>query len=102
MEIIGKINISIYQPVTESKILTDKVVLTYNRKEHIIERRGQAFFDKYSPMFADIIADPDYIFKDKKKKILLWQQKSFRTASTRCIFVCGWLLREKTLNIITL
>lgn len=47
LEIIGKINISIYQPVTESKILTDKVVLTYNRKEHIIERRGQAFFDKY-------------------------------------------------------
>lgn len=71
LEIIGKINISIYQPVTESKILTDKVVLTYNRKEHIIERRGQAFFDKYSPMFADIIADPDYIFKDKNKNTAL-------------------------------
>lgn len=71
LENVGKINISIYQPVTENKILTDKVVLTNNRKEHIIERRGQAFFDKYSPMFADIVADPDYTFKDKNKNTAL-------------------------------
>lgn len=66
VETIGKINIETYQCVTDKKILTDEVVLTENRKQHIIERRGQAFYDEYSSKFYKILTDPDYIFKDKR------------------------------------
>lgn len=86
MENIGKIDISIYQPITENKILTDLVVLTYNRRKHIIERRGQAFFDKYFPMFADIIADPDYIFKDKNKNTAL--AAKFVSDNKHSLYIC--------------
>ena len=42
------------------------VVLTENQRLHIIERRGQAFYDRYSPYFREIAESPDYIFADKK------------------------------------
>lgn len=71
MQTIGRIDISKYQPITKNKIITDQVILTENRKDHIIERRGEDFYDKYSPLFADIIADPDYIFKDKNDNTAL-------------------------------
>lgn len=73
---IGKINIQKYQGITDKKILTDEVVLTDNRKQHIIERRGQAFYDEYSSEFSKILEDPDYIFKDKKADTAL-VSKSF-------------------------
>ncbi len=62
---IGKIDRNIYKCVTDKKILTDDVVITNNRIEHIIERRGQKFYDKYNGIFSEIISNPDYIFKDK-------------------------------------
>ncbi len=68
---IGKIDIDKYQPVTSAKIITDQVILTNNQKDHIIQRRGKEFYDEYSPLFADIIADPDYIFKDKNPNTAL-------------------------------
>ena len=71
MQNIGKIDISKYQPITKNKIITDQVILTDNRKKHIIERRGQEFYDKYSSLFANIVADPDYIFKDKNENTAL-------------------------------
>lgn len=77
MQIIGKIDISKYQLVTSDLILTDEVVLTIGQKEHIIERRGQEFYDEFSPLFGDIIADPDYIFKDKNNKNTALAAKSF-------------------------
>lgn len=64
---IGKIDKNIYSRVTDKKILTDDVVITNNRIEHIIERRGQKFYDKYNSRFSEIISNPDYIFKDKMK-----------------------------------
>lgn len=67
MYTIGKINLSLYKNVTEKKIITDEVVLTDNRIEHIIERRGQSFYDEYHSRFREIIEDPDYIFKDKDR-----------------------------------
>lgn len=45
--------------------------MTDNQREHIIERRGQQFFDEYFPLFADVISDPDYIFKDKNENTVL-------------------------------
>ncbi|MCM1330743.1 MAG: PBECR2 nuclease fold domain-containing protein [Ruminococcus sp.] len=86
MENIGKIDISKYQPAAENKILTDIAVLTNNRREHIIERRGQDFFDKYSPMFADIISDPDYIFKDKNKNTAL--AAKFVSDGEHSLYIC--------------
>ena len=63
---IGKIDIDKFKSVTNKKILTDEVVLTDNRIEHIIKRRGQAFYDEYSKYFSNIISAPDYISKDSK------------------------------------
>lgn len=65
MKYVGKIIIEKFQPVTDLKIISDDVILTPNRIEHIIERRGQAFYDEFNSYFADIVRDPDYIFKDK-------------------------------------
>ena len=63
---IGNIDISKYNLVTDKKIITDEVIITDNRINHIIERRGQDFYEEYSKYFSDIIANPDYIFKDNK------------------------------------
>ena len=53
--------------MTNKSIITDDVVLTDNRREHIIERRGQEFYDEYRPFFGEILTDPDYIFKDSRE-----------------------------------
>ena len=65
MNYVGKINKSFYKEISET-IITDEVIITDERIEHIIQRRGQAFYDKYHPYFAEIVENPDYIFKDKK------------------------------------
>lgn len=63
---VGIIDVDKYKNVTDKKILTDEVIITDNRIEHIIERRGQQFYDEFHDYFAEIIKDPDYIFKDEK------------------------------------
>jgi hypothetical protein len=75
VQYIGKIDISKYQSITCNKIITDEVILTDNRKEHIIERRGKNFYDEYSSLFSDIVADPDYIFKDRNENTALVAKK---------------------------
>ena len=47
-------------------IQTDEVIITDERIAHIIDRRGQAFLDKYERYFNEVLSDPDYIFKDKR------------------------------------
>ncbi|MGN0468413.1 MAG: PBECR2 nuclease fold domain-containing protein [Acutalibacteraceae bacterium] len=66
MHYIGKIDIEKYKLVTDNQITTDEVILTENRKQHIIERRGQEFYDKYNKYFSLILEEPDYIFKDER------------------------------------
>ena len=61
---IGKIDKRIYSCITKD-IRTDEVIITDNRIQHIIEHRGQEFYDKYKNVFSEIISDPDYVFKDK-------------------------------------
>lgn len=61
---IGKINLEIYKCFSED-IQTDEVIITDNRIEHIIERRGREFYEKFSGSFNSILTDPDYIFSDK-------------------------------------
>ncbi len=63
--VIAKLDAQRYSCVAEN-IRSGDVILTENRKEHIIERRGKEFYDIYSPYFKEIIENPDYIFKDKK------------------------------------
>ena len=60
MNYVGKIDRSLYKEISET-IITDEVIITDERIEHIIE-----FYDKYRPYFAEIVENPDYIFKDKK------------------------------------
>ena len=65
MIIIGKLNLEIYKCVSPN-ILTDQVIITDERVEHIISRRGRDFYDKYLPHFSQIISDPDYILEANK------------------------------------
>ena len=65
MQIIAQIKKELYKAVAPD-IRSEIVVLTDNQKEHIIKRRGQDFFDRYSSLFADIAQDPDYIFQDER------------------------------------
>ncbi len=67
MHIVGSIDLNKYIAVTDKKIMTDKVIITDNCIDHIIRRRGQEFYDRYREKFAQIIYDPDYIFKDKNE-----------------------------------
>ena len=62
--VIAKLDVQRYSCVAEH-IRSSDVILTEKQKEHIIERRGKEFYDKYSPYFKEIIENPDYIFKDK-------------------------------------
>lgn len=62
---IADIDIEKYSAAASDRIRSSEVVLTENQKEHIISRRGKAFFDQYSGFFKDIAEDPDYIFGDK-------------------------------------
>lgn len=63
--VIAKLDVQRYSCVAEH-IRSSDVILTEKQKEHIIERSGKEFYDKYSPYFKEIIENPDYIFKDKK------------------------------------
>ena len=71
MRFIGKIDIELYSRCACSRIITDEVVLTPNRAQHIIERRGQEFYDRYCDLFGVIVSDPDYVFQDSKKNTAL-------------------------------
>ena len=70
MHSVGKFNRETYKCITE-RIVTDEVIITNERIEHIIKRRGKDFYDRYGKYFADIIKNPDYIFKDKNNTALV-------------------------------
>lgn len=61
---IGTIDTAKYAGISDKKIRSGTVVLTDKQKQHIIDRRGQEFFDKYSPFFQEVAENPEYIFKD--------------------------------------
>lgn len=73
MHVIGKIDKNIYKCISDN-IRTDEVVITDERIVHIVERRGQEFYDKYKDRFVDIIHDPDYIFADKVNTALVCKE----------------------------
>lgn len=75
VHILGTIDIDKYKYITNKKILTNEVVITNNRIDHIIQRRGQSFYDEYHKYFDQIIKDPDYIFKDTKEDTAIVSKK---------------------------
>ncbi len=70
MHLVGEFNRETYKCISE-KIVTDEVIITNERMEHIIKRRGKDFYDRYGKYFADIIKNPDYIFRDKSNTALV-------------------------------
>lgn len=67
---VGKIDREIYKCIT-ADIRTDEVIITDERIEHIRERRGKEFYDKYRSLFGEILRQPDYIFKEKREHTAL-------------------------------
>ncbi len=67
---VGRIDRNIYKCIAE-KIRTDEVIITDERIGHIIERRGNEFYNKYHSIFGNILKDPDYIFRDKHENSAL-------------------------------
>lgn len=66
---IGTIPKELYAKVSPN-IRTEELIITQNRIEHIIERRGLEFFNKYYHLFSQIAAEPDYIFKENDQTAL--------------------------------
>lgn len=67
---VGRIDRNIYKCIAE-KIRTDEVIITDERIGHIIERRGNEFYNKYHSIFGNILKDPDYIFRDRHENSAL-------------------------------
>jgi len=61
---IARIDFAKYRCIS-SYIRSDVVILTDNQQQHIMQRRGLAFWERYRTRFREIIEDPDFIFKDK-------------------------------------
>lgn len=65
IQIIARIKKELYSVVAPG-IRSEIVVLTEKQKEHIIKRRGQAFYCQYACCFSEIAENPDYIFRDER------------------------------------
>lgn len=70
MHIVGKIDKGIYSCIAE-EIVTDEVIITDERVQHIKQRRGQDFYNRYGKCFGEIVENPDYIFSDKENTALV-------------------------------
>ena len=64
MRTIGKINRDIYKCITDD-IVTDEVVITDERIQHVKERHP-GDYERYIEYMARILADPDYILEANK------------------------------------
>ncbi|MCI9186600.1 MAG: hypothetical protein HFF34_03750 [Oscillospiraceae bacterium] len=65
---IACVDIDKYKGVCDYEIRSSALILTDKQKSHIIDRRGQEFFDRYSPFFQEVAEQPDYIFKDNRHR----------------------------------
>lgn len=63
IESVGKFDMSKIASIL-SNYKTDDVILTPERRQHIVERRGLDFYLEYHKYFKEIVKEPDYIFKD--------------------------------------
>ncbi|MCC8138968.1 MAG: hypothetical protein LIO67_01520 [Lachnospiraceae bacterium] len=65
MHLVGKIDRDIYKCITED-IVTDEVVLTEERIQHIKDRHPTDY-ERFCSYIPEIIRDPDYIIKSNKQ-----------------------------------
>ncbi len=70
MYFVGKLNKEIFRCISEN-IRTDEVIILEDRINHIIERRGEEFYNKYFGIFKQIVEEPDYIFRDNENTALV-------------------------------
>ena len=63
---IGKLNINLYNCVTDN-IVTEDVIITDEQVQHI-KNRHPLDYEKYSKYFLEIISNPDYIIESNKEK----------------------------------
>ena len=59
---IGNVNKRIFNKI-KIKLVTDEVVFTYERIEHVNEKRRK-IYNEIKDILPDAIYNPDYIFKD--------------------------------------
>lgn len=59
---IGNVNKRIFNKI-KIKLVTDEVVFTYERIEHVNERRKK-LYNEMKEILPDTLYNPDYIFKD--------------------------------------
>lgn len=64
MQQVGKLNLKIYQCICKN-IITDEVVITDERIEHIKQRHPNDF-ERFHAHLPEIIKNPDYIIKDDR------------------------------------
>ena len=69
MHFIGKLDINIYSCITKD-IVTDEVIITDERIEHIKERHPNDY-EKYYSYLQAIVVEPDYIIESKRQKTAL-------------------------------
>ena len=69
MRFIGKIDIKIYSCITKD-IVTDEVIITDERVDHIKERHPNDY-ERYYSYLESIVVAPDYIIESKKQNTAL-------------------------------
>ena len=110
MHIIGKIDRNIYKCITED-IVTDEVVITDERIQHIKERHP-GDYERYIKYITRILADPDYILEankpntgvilkeikegDEKFKLILRVKVENDPADYKNSVLSFWLIGETT------
>ena len=84
MRFIGKIDIKIYSCITKD-IVTDEVIITDERVDHIKERHPNDY-ERYYSYLESIVVAPDYIIESKKpntalilKEIVESDERRFKT-----------------------
>ena len=92
MHLVGRINRNIYECVTRN-IITDEVIITEKRIEHIKERHPTDF-ERYNKYLEEIIGNPDYIIANKSNTaILLNDPVEYRNS-----VISFWHIGETTWN----
>lgn len=64
MKVIGKIDRAMFAGIA-SEIVTDEVILTAERVEHIRQRHPDDY-DRYRQFLQAVITAPDYIIRDRR------------------------------------
>lgn len=109
---LGKLNLEIYGCITEN-FITDEVIITEEQLLHIRERHPEAYQDTILHI-KDILKDPDYIFRDKRKNTGLVVKKIINEEESSLLVIkiitskdnknyknsviTGWKITEKRLN----